>query len=79
MTKTPPDPTPETPEIDTLANKVEEKRLMRMDVLEPLKLEDAHLDRFTTRCEALQLHSSRWKDKEALVEGGAPSCKGIRQ
>ena len=46
LTKTPPDP---SWEVDLLANKVEEQRLMRMDVMEKLKPEDAHLDKLTTR------------------------------
>ena len=36
-------------EIDLLAKKVEEQRLMRMNVMEKLTPEDAHLDKLTTR------------------------------
>ena len=46
LTKTPPDP---DWEIDLLANKVEEQRLMRMNVMEKLTPDDAHLDKLTTR------------------------------
>ena len=46
LTRTAPEP---DIEVDLLANKVEEKRLTRMGVLEPLTIDDAHLDRLTTR------------------------------
>ena len=46
LTRTPADP---DWEVDLLANKVEEQRLMRMNVMEKLTPEDAHLDKLTTR------------------------------
>ena len=46
LSRTPPEP---LPEVDMLANKAEEQRVMRMGVLESLKMEDFWLDRLTTR------------------------------
>ena len=68
--RTPPEP---LPEVDMLANKVEEQRLMRMGVLESLKREDFWLDRLTTRF----VHD--WRVKLYVPSEGPPRKRWLRR
>ena len=70
LTRTPPEP---DLEVDLLANKVEEKRLMRMSVLEPLTMDDAHLDRLTTRF----VHD--WRVKNYVQADGESRKRWLRR
>ena len=70
LTRTPPEP---DLEVDLLANKVEEKRLMRMNVLEPLTVDDVHLDRLTTRF----VHD--WRVKNYMQTDGGTRKRWLRR
>ena len=68
--RTPPEP---LPDLDMLANKVEEQRLMRMGVLENLKMEDFWLDKLTTRF----VHD--WRVKLYVPREGPPRKRWLRR
>ena len=70
LTQTPPDP---DREVDLLANKVEERRLMRMNVMEKLAPEEAHLDKLTTRF----VHD--WRVKSYVQEDGKTRKRWLRR
>ena len=70
LTNTPPQP---SAEVDEIARKVEEKRLMRMEVIEKLTPHEANLDALTTR------FVYDWRIKTYVDEDGTQRKRWLRR